>query len=145
MVVPVPELDVKPPGLIVTDVAPVVVHERVEVLPETTAAGLAPNADITGAVTFAADDPVPVKATVCWLPEALSAIVSRPVLVPDAVGANFTLSVHEVPAAWEVDMPQVPTPPQVKSPVMVMLEKVSVAFPALETVTSWVALVVPTA
>jgi hypothetical protein len=43
--------------------------------------------------------PVPVKATVCGLPVALSATFKVPVRVPAAVGVNKTLIVQLPPAA----------------------------------------------
>jgi CRISPR/Cas system-associated exonuclease Cas4 (RecB family) len=49
--------------------------------------------------------PVPVKATVCGLPLALSFTVSVPVLAPVAVGVKVTLMVQVAPAATLV--PQV--------------------------------------
>ena len=49
------------------------------------------------------DTPVPVNATVCGLPSALSATLTSPVRSPAAVGVNFTVIWHESPAAREVE------------------------------------------
>ena len=54
-------------------------------------------ADPEGAVC-----PVPVNATVCGLPLALSLIDRVPVRVPAAVGVNATASEHVPPAATEL-------------------------------------------
>src|SRR5712664_3164275 len=43
--------------------------------------------------------PVPVRDTVCGLPDALSVIVRVPVREPTAVGVNVTLIVQFAPAA----------------------------------------------
>src|SRR5206468_10420164 len=45
--------------------------------------------------------PVPVRATVCGLPEALSVTLELPVRVPDAVGVNVTLMLQFPPDARE--------------------------------------------
>ena len=75
--------------------------------------------------------PVPVSATVCGLPTALSVMVTTPVLVPVAVGLKVTLRVQLAPAAtfepqvlvWE------------KSPLAVMPVMLRAAFPVLLSVT----------
>jgi len=64
--------------------------------------------------------PVPVKVATCGLPLALSLTVSEPVRVPVVVGLNLMLIVQLLLTARE--LPQVPRPPQVKSPEMVPLE-----------------------
>lgn len=46
--------------------------------------------------------PVPVRLTVCGLPEALSLNVNVPVLVPTAVGEKTTLTAQLAPGAIEV-------------------------------------------
>ncbi len=84
--------------------------------------------------------PVPVRLTVCGLPEALSVMLKVPVRVPDAVGVNVTLMVQLAPAATE--------PPQVsvsaKSPLAAILPViVRAALPLLDSVTVCAALVVP--
>jgi hypothetical protein len=84
--------------------------------------------------------PVPTSVTVCGLPTALSVMVTAPVLVPPAVGLKVTLSVQEVLAArlepqvlvWE------------KSPLVAMLEIVSVVLPLFARVIVSGGLVVPT-
>src|SRR5438093_712554 len=61
--------------------------------------------------------PVPVRPTVCGLPEALSVTLELPVRVPDAVGVTVTLML-QLPAAAR-------NPPQLsvsaKSPLATML------------------------
>ena len=81
--------------------------------------------------------PVPVRLTVLVTPPALT--VRVPVRVPVAVGANFTLTVHEPFAA--IDEPQVLV--WLKSPVAAMDETAAAEPVGLETVTVWAALVVP--
>ena len=68
---------------------------------------------ICGGLLELLEAPIPDMATVCWPPAALSRIVKTPVLVPVVVGVNFTLTVQDVPAACEMERPQVPMPPQV--------------------------------
>ena len=84
--------------------------------------------------------PVPVRLTVCGLPEALSVMLKVPVRVPDAVGVNVTLIVQLAPAATE--------PPHVsvsaKSALAAILPViVRAALPVLDSVTVCAALVVP--
>src|SRR5436305_1826137 len=83
---------------------------------------------------------VPVRPTVCGLPEALSVTLELPVRVPDAVGVNVTLMLQFPPDASE--------PPQLsvsaKSPLATMLLMVRVAVPVFDSVTVCAALVVPT-
>src|SRR3984885_4009798 len=81
--------------------------------------------------------PVPVRLTVLVTPPALT--VRVPVRAPVAVGANFTLTVHEPFAA--IDEPQVLV--WLKSPVAAMDETAAAEPVGLETVTVWAALVVP--
>src|SRR6202042_3190270 len=61
--------------------------------------GLAVNVAVPAAV------PVPVSPTVNGLFVALLVTDTEPVRVPDAVGWNVTVTVHEAPAA--IDVPQV--------------------------------------
>jgi hypothetical protein len=86
--------------------------------------------------------PVPVSDIVCGLFGALSVRVSAPVRVPAAVGVNFTLIVQLAPAATV--LPQVPTPANPKSPLMLVV-KVTVVVVLLVAVTNCPALLVPTA
>jgi len=77
--------------------------------------------------------PVPVKDAVCGLPlSALSAIDSVPVRAPAAVGVKAMVSVQLAPATRAV--------PQLldweKSPVIEILEILSVAFPLLVSFTA---------
>jgi hypothetical protein len=81
--------------------------------------------------------PIPVRLTVLVTPPALT--VRVPVRAPVAVGANFTLTVHEPFAA--IDEPQVLV--WLKSPVAAMDETAAAEPVGLETVTVWAALVVP--
>jgi hypothetical protein len=83
----------------------------------------------TGAV------PVPLRATVCGLPTALSLILSVAVRVPVAVGRKVTLIVQLAPAAkvlphvcvWEKSLALVPVN---EYPLIV-----SAAFPVFDRVT----------
>jgi hypothetical protein len=59
--------------------------------------GLLPFSD-AGAVTWKSQ-PVPLKATVCGLPEALSVTVRVPVRAPVVVGVKVTFMVQFAPAA----------------------------------------------
>src|SRR6202035_3037081 len=83
--------------------------------------------------------PVPVRLTVLVTPPALT--VRLPVRVPVAVGANFTLTVHESFAA--IDEPQVFV--WVKSPLAEIDETDAAELVGLATVTVCAALVVPVA
>jgi hypothetical protein len=87
--------------------------------------------------------PVPVSDTTCGLPLALSLTVSKPVRVPVAVGLNLMLIVQLPLTARE--LPQVPRPPQVKSPEMLSVPKLTVELPVLVKVTNCAELIVPTA
>jgi hypothetical protein len=81
--------------------------------------------------------PVPVSATVCGLPEALSAMLTIPTREPVAVGVNVTLIVHF--AATANELPQVLA--SAKSPVAEIPVIVSAAFPVLLNVTACLLLV----
>ena len=48
--------------------------------------------------------PVPERLTECWLPAALSVMVTDPVRVPAAVGLNVTFTVQLDPAATETQL-----------------------------------------
>jgi len=84
--------------------------------------------------------PVPVRVTVCGLPEPLSVKLKLPVRVPVPVGANVTLTLQFPPAASE--LPQVLVSP--KSPLAEIPVIVSAAPPLLESVTVCAVLVVAT-
>jgi hypothetical protein len=86
---------------------------------------------------------MPVSETTCGLTLALSLTVSEPVRVPVLVGLNLMLIVQLPPTARE--LPQVPKPPQVKSPVIVSVPKLIVELPVLVKVTNCAELIVPTA
>ena len=85
-------------------------------------------------------EPVPDRATVCGLPEALSVMLRVPVRVPVAVGLKVTLMAQLLPAATE--LPQVLV--WAKSPLAEMLVMDKAALPVLESVTVCAALVGPT-
>jgi len=87
--------------------------------------------------------PLPVSDTTCGLPLALSLTMSEPVRVPVAVGLNLMLIVQLPLTARE--LPQVPKPPQVKSPEMVSVPKLMVELPVFAKVTNCAELIVPTA
>lgn len=84
--------------------------------------------------------PVPLSATVCGLPLALSVMTTAPVLVPGPRGLKVTaivqlaLALKVAPQAWVWE----------KSPEAVMLDIVSEALPVLVSVTVWALLRVPT-
>ena len=85
---------------------------------------------------------LPLRLIFCGLPVALSLTVTVPVRVPVVVGVKFTLIVQLVRAAR--DVPQVPSPARVKSPLTVMLLIVKVAVPLLVSVENCATLVIPT-
>jgi len=86
------------------------------------------------------DEPVPLSATVCGEPVALSLMVSVPVRVPPAVGVKVTETVQLPPAAKLV--PQVLV--SVKSPEAVIELIPRAADPEFVRVIVWAALVEPT-
>ncbi len=86
--------------------------------------------------------PFPESATICGLPEALSAMVTAPVLAPGEVGLNTTPIAHVAPAATE--LPQVPLPVKAKSPLTLRLVIDKAAVPVLFKVTDCAALLLPT-
>ena len=94
---------------------------------------------VVGDTVTEKSDPAPAKLTSCGLPTALSVIVSKPVLLPDAVGVNVTLMVQFAPGATLA--------PQelswAKSPVTVILLMSSGAEPLLVMVMVIAALVTP--
>jgi len=102
-------------------VVPSVCGEKVRLVSERVTVG----AVTTGAI------PVPVSATVCGEPLALSAIVSNPARVPTTVGANVTEIEQFAPPANE--LPHVEF--SAKSPAAVMEVMESVALPELVSVT----------
>jgi len=81
--------------------------------------------------------PVPVRVTLCGLPEALSVTLKVPVRVPEAVGVNVTLMLQFPPPANE--LPQLLVWP--KSPLAAIPVMVSAVLPVLERVTVCAALV----
>jgi hypothetical protein len=82
--------------------------------------------------------PVPVSETVCGLPVASSVIFSEPLLVPAAVGVNFTNIGQLLEAASELPQELVCE----KLPEVAMLEMLSAALPVLRSVTNCEPLVV---
>ena len=83
---------------------------------------------------------MPVRDTLCGLPEALSTTVTEPDRVPTAAGVKVTLIEQLAPTAsvvphvfvWE------------KSPVIVIPEIVTGVVPVFDSVALWTSLVVPT-
>ena len=84
--------------------------------------------------------PVPDSATVSGLPGALDATDRVPLAGPLAVGANFTLTVHDPPAAMEA--PQVLV--WLNGPLALTDETEAAVLPGFDTVTFCAALVDPT-
>jgi hypothetical protein len=84
--------------------------------------------------------PLPLRATVCGLPEALSVMVNVPLRVPFAVGVKRMVTTQFAAAASVA--PQVLV--WAKSPVIEILLIVRVAVPEFVTVTVCALLVVPT-
>ncbi len=88
--------------------------------------------------------PVPLSATLCGLPVALSVNEMDAVRVPAAVGLNVALTEQAEPA---VRLAAQVLPEMAKSPAFVpanaMFEKVTVPLPVLVMVTLCAALVVP--
>jgi hypothetical protein len=84
--------------------------------------------------------PVPVKATICGLPPALSVSVSDPERVPVFCGVNTTAMLQEAPAAS--DVPQLFV--TAKSPRAPILVTANADVPLLVRVTLCGALLVPT-
>jgi hypothetical protein len=84
--------------------------------------------------------PVPVRDTLCGLPEALSLTVTDPARIPTTVGVKVTLIEQLAPTASVVPHVFV----SAKLPVLVIAEIVSGALPVFESVVVWAGLVVPT-
>jgi hypothetical protein len=85
-------------------------------------------------VNVAGRTPVPESGTVCGVFEALSMIVMLPVRDPSCVGVNVTLIMQFSPAASVLPQGLVLVT-GAKSPLVVMLAMISVAFPVLASVT----------
>ena len=84
---------------------------------------------------------VPLNASLCGVPGALSLMVTVPCLVPGAeVGKNITFRVQEAPAARVRGQLQV----RAKSPVEPILVIFNAASPVLVSVACWGELKVPT-
>ena len=91
--------------------------------------------------------PVPLRATLCGLPVALSVNVRLALRAPAIVGVNMTFKVHEAPAGIVLGlMGQLLV--WAKSPALVpvstMLVRVKAPVPLLVSVTVCAVLVVPT-
>lgn len=85
--------------------------------------------------------PLPLRATVCGLPVALSAIESVPILLPPIVGSKKTAMLQLVPGAtWFVQL--LITPKSAALGVTAVIT--NVAPPVLVTVTVWGSPLVPT-
>jgi hypothetical protein len=88
--------------------------------------------------------PVPVRATVCGLPLALSVMLTAAVRLPVAEGVKVTLIVQLAPAATELPQVLVWAKSLALAPVTARLVMFSVALPVLLTVTLRAVLVVGT-
>jgi hypothetical protein len=84
--------------------------------------------------------PLPLRLTTCGLPEALSVIVSAPVLLPVAVGVKLTLTV-QLPLGAMVALPQLL---DWKLPVTAILLMMRLLVPVL-VILRFVVAVAPTA
>jgi hypothetical protein len=91
-----------------------------------------PNVNAVGAIPIATATPVPVNATVCGLPVALSVNVIVPLRAPAAVGVNVMWNVHG--AASTAMLGHCARVAPAKSPLVVMLVNVTVVFPVFDTV-----------
>ena len=96
-------------------------------------------------VTVAGPFTVPVNATVCGLPVALSAMLMAAVRVPVAVGLKVTLIVQLASTANEAGQVFVSAKSPAFVPVAVIPEIAKAALPPFVKVTVWAALVVPMA
>lgn len=88
--------------------------------------------------------PVPVSATDCGLPAALSATVTVPLIVPADFGSKSSVMVQLAPTAIDPLHGLTSAVPIAKSALAVMLVMLSAAEPVLVRVTFCVALDVPT-
>jgi hypothetical protein len=90
---------------------------------------------------------VPLNATVCGDPAALSVIVKLPDRLPAAAGVNVTVAVQLPPAATPLPKPLPQVVVLLKSPellpVIATEPIVNAAFPVLLSVTVWLALAAP--
>jgi hypothetical protein len=107
-----------------------------------------PNARLVGLRVTAGAVPVPVRATVCGLPLALSVIEREAVSLPLMVGLKVTEMVQLVPAAIVAELPpfrheSVSAKSPALVPVSPMLLMLRSALPLFVKVTVWAALVVP--
>jgi hypothetical protein len=84
--------------------------------------------------------PVPVRTTVCGLPDALSGMLRDPDCIPPAVGRKLIEIVHVAVGASEYGQ----LLPWTKGPEMLIPEMVNAALPVLVIVIVCAALVVPT-
>src|SRR5271155_1789207 len=82
-----------------------------------------PNVNEVGAIPIASATPVPLRATVCGLPVALSVNVIVPLRVPAAVGVNVICNLHAGPPAAMLGHCASVAP--AKSPVITMLVNVT--------------------
>ncbi len=96
-------------------------------------------AGLLSAMLVLVPTPVPDSATVAGLLFALLVTVSVPVRAPDAVGVNFTVTVHDAPTAIDEQVLV-----WLKSPLALTPETVAVEVPELVRVTFWVAEEAPT-
>jgi hypothetical protein len=132
----------KSPPFVPVILIPVIVSVAVPVFEMVTvcAAELLPTAvwfakvRVAGVMLTTGARPLPVKATVCGLPVALSATDKVPPRVPEAVGVKTTFAVQLAPAATDVQLlVWLKSPPFV--PVILIPVIVSAAPPVFEIVT----------
>jgi hypothetical protein len=91
-----------------------------------------PNVNEVGEIPIATATPVPVSATVCGLPVALSVNVIVPVRAPAAVGVNVIWNVHGFASTAMLGHCASVAP--AKSPLIAMLVNVTAVFPVFDTV-----------
>ena len=88
--------------------------------------------------------PMPLRATVCVPPEALSVIVTVPLRMPVVVGVNVTTIAQVLADATAARVEQVVEGSKAKSPLMASAVKFRLLVPSLVRVTDAVPLVFPT-
>jgi hypothetical protein len=104
-----------------------------------------PNGRLAGErLTVAAAVPVPERLTVCGLPAELSATLSNAVRLPLAAGVKVMLNVQLDPAGSELPQLLAWAKSPGLAPVIVTLEMLTAAVPALSKVAVPAPLVVPT-
>lgn len=89
--------------------------------------------------------PVPLRLTLCGLPDALSETVSAAARLPVAPGVKLTLKLQLAPAATELPHVFVSAKSPALAPLTVTLVTLRAALPLLVSVTLFAELVIPTA